>query len=335
MEEGKRAKRQRRSFTDEFKAGAVRLVLDEGKTVAQVARDLDLTPSALTGWVDRARADRTKGKTGLTTEARQELSHLRKEVRELRMERDLLKKPRPSSRKRASEVFARRGGEGQLLGGSDVRVARCSRSGFYAWRRRAPSAHAREVDQLRVQVRAAHEIGRRYYGSPRVHRELRASGVRVSRKRVIRLMQEQGLVARVRRRYKCTTVSEHEQPIARNLLRQEFEADAPNQRWVGDTTELLVGKNRSKLYLAAILDLFSRFVVGWALSARNDRHLVMRALDMAIRRRCPDAGLLHHSDQGSPYASEDYRKLLSAHGITCSMTRERFGGRSSGRSSSS
>ena len=196
-----------------------------------------------------------------------------------------------------------------------------SRSGFYAWRRRPQSEHARQDEQLRVQVRAAHEIGRCYYGSPRIHRELRDQGVRVSRKRVIRLMQQDGIVARIRRRYKCTTVSDHDQPIAPNLLKQDFAAAAPNQRWVSDTTELLIGPNRSKLFLAAIVDLYSRFVVGWALSARNDRHLVIRALDMAIRRRCPNVGLLHHSDQGSPYASEDHRKILAAHGITCSMSR--------------
>jgi len=196
-----------------------------------------------------------------------------------------------------------------------------SRSGFYAWRRRPPSARAREDERLRVLVREAHERSRRAYGSPRVHAELATKDVRVSRKRIVRLMQQEGLVARVRRRYTCTTMSEHDQPVAPNLLGQQFEAEAPNQRWVGDTTELLVGPSGAKLYLAAILDLFSRFVVGWATSAVNDRHLVTKALEMALRRRCPDAGLLHHSDQGSTYASADYQKLLEASGITCSMSR--------------
>ena len=94
----------------------------------------------------------------------------------------------------------------------------------------------------------------------------------------------------------------------------------PNQRWVGDTTEFVIGSS-AKLYLAAILDLYSRFIVGWALSAVNDRHLTLRALDMAVKRRCPDPGLLHHSDQGCTYASEDYRTRLEQHGITCSMSR--------------
>lgn len=196
-----------------------------------------------------------------------------------------------------------------------------SRSGFYAWRARPPSTHEREDQRLGVLVREAYERSRKTYGSPRVHAELAESGARVSRKRVARLMQEQALVARQRRRYKCTTMSNHDQPVAPNLLNRQFHAQTPNQRWVGDTTELLVGESGAKLYLAVILDLFSRFVVGWAVSAVNDRHLTLRALDMALRRRCPGAGLLHHSDQGCTYASEDYRDVLVAHGIICSMSR--------------
>jgi len=132
-------------------------------------------------------------------------------------------------------------------------------------------------------------------------------------------MQAEGLVARARRRYRCTTMSDHEQPVAANLLGREFSAARPNQRWIGDTTELLIPGGR--LFLAAILDLYSRFCVGWALSAVNDRHLTLRALEVALRRRCPSAGLLHHSDQGSTYASEDYQAVLERRGITCSMSR--------------
>ena len=172
-----------------------------------------------------------------------------------------------------------------------------------------------------MQVREAHEGSRCTYGSPRVHAELAANGVHVGRKRVARLMQTEELVARQRRRYRSTTMSEHDQPVAANLLDRQFHAAAPNQRWVGDTTELLVGASGGRLYLAVILDLFSRFVVGWAVSAVNDRHLTIKALDAALRRRCPEAGLLHHSDQGSTYASEDYQDILVANGITCSMSR--------------
>ena len=115
-------------------------------------------------------------------------------------------------------------------------------------------------------------------------------------------------------------MSEHDQLVAANLLQQAFTAEQPNQRWVGDTSELRIG-DTGKAYLAVVLDLYSRFVVGWAVSAVNDRHLTIRALDMALKRRCPQVGLIHHSDKGSTYASEDYQAVLAAHGMTRSMSR--------------
>ena len=193
-------------------------------------------------------------------------------------------------------------------------------SGFYAWRGRPESEHTIEDRRLQVLVRASFEASKQRYGSPRVHEDLIEQDEQVSRKRVIRLMQADGLKARVRRRYKHTTMSEHDQKVADNLLDRQFEAEAPNQRWVGDTTEFVIGTS-GKLYLAVILDLFSRFVVGWAVSAVNDRHLTIKALEMALKRRCPEVGLLHHSDQGSTYASEDYQDILDARGIVCSMSR--------------
>ena len=202
-------------------------------------------------------------------------------------------------------------------------LCRClcvTRSGFYAWQARPESLHARDDRRLKVLVHTSFAESRRNDGSPRVHDDLIDWQERVSRKRVVRLMQEEGLKARVRKRYKHTTMSDHDQPVAANLLDRRFEAAAPNQRWVGDTTEFVIATS-GKLYLAVILDLFSRFVVGWALSAVNDRHLTIKALEMALKRRCPDFGLLHHSDQGCTYASEDYQDLLDARGIVCSMSR--------------
>ena len=199
-------------------------------------------------------------------------------------------------------------------------VLQVSPSGFYASRGRPESTHTRDDRRLKVLVQASFDESKQRYGSPRIHEDLLEQDARVSRKRVVRLMQEDGLVARQRKRYKLTTMSDHDQPVAANLLDRQFEADAPNQRWVGDTTEFVIGGS-GKLYLAAILDLFSRFIVGWAVSAVNDRHLTLKALDMAIKRRCPEAGLLHHSDQGSTYASEDYQDRLAAGGLVCSMSR--------------
>jgi transposase InsO family protein len=200
------------------------------------------------------------------------------------------------------------------------RCLRVTRSGFYAWRGRPESVRQRRDRHLTVLVRASFDASKQRYGSPRIHADLREQDERVSRKRIIRLMQDEHLQARVRKRYRCTTMSDHDQPVAANLLGRQFTADAPNRRWVGDTTEFVIGES-GKLYLAAILDLFSRFVVGWAVSAVNDRHLTLKALGMALKRRGPAAGLLHHSDQGCTYASEDYRRMLETSGMTCSMSR--------------
>jgi putative transposase len=200
------------------------------------------------------------------------------------------------------------------------RVLGVTRSGFYAWTRRPESAHTRRDRQLTVLVRTSFEASKGRYGSPRIHRDLEEQGERVSRKRLVRLMQRDKLQARPRKRFRCTTMSDHDQPVAANLLDRQFTAAAPNQRWVGDTTEFVIGDD-GKVYLAAILDLYSRFIAGWAVSAVNDRHLTVRALEMALKRRDPDVGLLHHSDQGCTYASEDYQRLLGARGITCSMSR--------------
>lgn len=200
------------------------------------------------------------------------------------------------------------------------RCLQVTRSGFYAWGKRPASSHQQTDDRLPVLVRASFTQSKQRYGSPRIYEDLIEQGVAVSRKRVVRLMQEEGLKARQRRRYKGTTMSDHDQAVAANVLNQDFTAEARNQRWVGDTTEFVIGESGTPC-LAAILDLFSRFVVGWAVSAVNDRHLAIKALQMALKRRCPGVGWSHHSDQRSSYASEDYQTILEAHGVTCSMSR--------------
>jgi transposase InsO family protein len=200
------------------------------------------------------------------------------------------------------------------------RCLQVTRSGFYAWTRRDPSPRARRDAHLRVKIRAFHAASGRKYGRPRIWKDLAEDGEAVSEKRVGRLMREDGLRGRTRRRFKLTTIRDHADPVAPNLLAREFRADAPNQRWVSDTTEFVIG-GRQKLYLAAVLDLYSRFLVGWALSAVNDRRLTIEALDMALERRRPDAGLLHHSDRGCTYTADDYQTVLATHGIVCSRSR--------------
>ncbi len=194
-----------------------------------------------------------------------------------------------------------------------------SRSGYYAWKGRPASARATADEQLGVEIVAIHRRSRGTYGSPRVHAGLRAKGRRVGKKRVARLMRDKGLAAQRKRRFRRTTDSNHDGPIAPNVLDRNFVQDAPNKVWVTDVTYIFTAEGW--LYLAAMLDLFSRRVVGWATSDTNDRFLALDALYQALRARRPQAGLLHHSDRGSPYASEDYREALRERGITASMSR--------------
>jgi transposase InsO family protein len=200
------------------------------------------------------------------------------------------------------------------------RQLRVSRSGYYDWVRRPTSKHAEEDKRLTALIRQAHVEGRRNYGRPMLHEALKKKCEKVSAKRVARLMREAGIKGKAApRRFARTTDSNHSMPVFSNLLNRDFTAMAPNQRWVGDTTYLRTPSGF--IYLAAVLDLYSRAIVGWAVSAVNDRRLVTAALEAAVYRRRPKLGLLFHSDRGSQYASEDHQKKLVANGIVCSMSR--------------
>jgi len=200
------------------------------------------------------------------------------------------------------------------------RVLEVTRSGFYAWQSRDPSEQVIDDQKLALEIAAIHKASGETYGSPRVHAELHAKGLEVSRKRVARLMRELGIKSCRKRRFKATTDSGHKLPVADNVLDREFEVVAPDVAWVTDIT--YVWTDEGWLYLAAILDLFSRRVVGHAMSERIDRALVLQALRDAVGRRLPDAGLLHHSDRGSQYASNDYQDALRDQGVVCSMSRK-------------
>jgi len=195
-----------------------------------------------------------------------------------------------------------------------------SASGFYAWCRRGPSVRAQEDAALKVEIRAAHAASGRTYGSPRVHEDLKADGQQVGRKRVARLMREEGLEGQRKRRFRVTTDSGHSHPVAANELNRNFTTSAPNKVWVTDIT--YIWTREGWIYLAAVLDLFSRRVVGWSMDSYLDRTLALDALGMALRTRHPETGLVHHSDRGVQYASEDYRNRLREHGIICSMSRK-------------
>jgi putative transposase len=199
------------------------------------------------------------------------------------------------------------------------RVLEVSVSGYYAWCKREPSAHARSDAHLAEQVKRAFQANRSVYGSPRVHAELHAQGIPCARKRVARLMREQGLFAKRPRHRTVTTHSEPDAQVAPNLLGRDFRADEPNTKWVADTTYIWTAEGW--LFLAVVLDLFSRMVVGWSMATIQDAALVIQALRMAVARRRPQAGLLHHSDRGSSYTSESYQALLQQEGMQASMSR--------------
>jgi len=199
------------------------------------------------------------------------------------------------------------------------RVLKVSRAGFYAWRSRPAATRTRQDHALAAEVAAIYTSNRGCYGSPRVQVELRERGHRVGRKRVARLMRQQGFSARHQRRYRCTTDSRHTFPISANVLARRFAVMRPDAAWVTDIT--YIWTLEGWLYLAVILDLFSRRIVGWSMSERIDRRLAIDCLQMAVAHRQPPDGLIHHSDRGSQYASHDYQRLLADHRIVGSMSR--------------
>lgn len=194
-----------------------------------------------------------------------------------------------------------------------------SPAGYYAWRRRPVSDRRQRQDVLTAQIRTVHAQVKGRYGSPRMHAELVSRGHGCCVNTVARLMRRAGIAAKTARKFRHTTDSNHDRPVADNLLDRQFDPASPNAAWVADIT--YVPTREGWLYLAAVEDLYSRMVVGWAMAARMASRLVVDALGMAVRRRLPDADLVAHSDRGSQYASEHYQQLLARQGITCSMSR--------------
>lgn len=195
-----------------------------------------------------------------------------------------------------------------------------SRSGFYEWQRRGPSPRSRRDQQLSVKIAAVHKESRGTYGSQTIRDELVKDGEKVGKKRVARLMREAGLSGNPVKKFKRTTDSAHDLAVAKNLVKRRFEAERPDQLWVTDITYVWTWEGF--LYLATVIDVFSRRVVGWAIADHMRTELPLEALDMAIRERRPAPGLVHHSDRGSQYASSAYQQRLTANGMKCSMSRK-------------
>lgn len=200
------------------------------------------------------------------------------------------------------------------------RVLRISRSGYYAWLKRPTSPREMADQELMQHIKEIHHQSRQTYGSPRIQAELAENGVNCGHKRVARLMRDEELWAKQSRKFKVTTTdSAHPYPVAPNRLDQNFSASRPDEKWLTDITYIPTAEGW--LYLAVVMDLYSRRIVGWAMADTLERSLVIAALTMAIKMRQPPPGLLHHSDRGSQYASDDYQALLTQHHMCCSMSR--------------
>jgi transposase InsO family protein len=198
-------------------------------------------------------------------------------------------------------------------------VFQVSRSGYYAWSKRPESSRSKENRALSQEIAEIHRESDGIYGSPKIHGELQRRGKRYGKNRIVRLMRKDGLYSKTKRKFRLTTDSNHSQPVAPNLLNREFNPTGPNQAWTCDITYIWTAEGW--LYLAVVMDLFSRTIVGWSMAQRMTRQLTMDALTLAAKRRNPPRGLLHHSDRGSQYASDDYQALLTKFGMVCSMSR--------------
>src|SRR4051812_40321451 len=324
--------RKRRRFTAEYESEAVKRLAESGKTLQAVAQELGVHANQLRGWRNEHLAAGTAEALARQKAEAAELARLRRGGERVGAgERDLKKGPgffRPGRGGRAGPASA--GGEAARAGERDpqegrgffrqgggrlmryrfvaaeratfpvrtlCRIVGVAVSGFYAWLRRGPGRRRRDDRRVSERMAAIFEASRRTYGSPRVHAELRAEGVRVGRKRVARLMREGGLaVARRRRRVPRTTDSRHDLPVAPNLLDRRFAAERPDAVWLADIPYIPTGEGW--LYLAAIKDVATREIVGWSMADHLGAELACDALRMALQRRQPPPGLIHHSDRG-------------------------------------
>ncbi|NNM74237.1 IS3 family transposase [Enterovirga aerilata] len=313
---------QRRKFGREFKIEAVRLIKDRGVSAAQAARDLDVYENVLRKWVKEFSSDPGQAfpGPGQMKPEQAEIDRLRKEVVRLRAERDNLKKGHRLLRAGRAVRFAFIAKHRTVWPVAWMcSVLNVSRSGFHAWLTRLPSGRSRDDDAILTKVRTSFVGSDRTYGARRVWHDVLAEGVMCGLHRIERIMRENAMRARPRRRRGLPKDEGVRAAAAANLLERQFEADGPNRKWIADFTYIWTAEGW--LYVAAVIDLFSRRVVGWSMQASMTAQLVADALVMAVWRRGKPDALLHHSDQGSQYTSEPFQRLMVEHGIVCSMSR--------------
>ena len=312
-------------YTREFRQEAVKLVTEERLSLPEAARRLSLAPSTLGYWVKAQRAGKL-GDVGKTyrplTEVEMDLARTKKELAEVKMGAGHTKK---SGRVLCQGVAARYAAMNELRLKYPVRMMRrimnVSASGYYAWVDRPLSKRAQEEVRLELEIMAAHQRNRQTYGPERLQRDLAEHGVRVGVCRIKRIRQKLGIRCKQKRRFKTTTNSAHRLPVADNLLGQQFKVSQPNAVWVSDIT--YIPTDEGWLYLAGHKDLFTGELVGYAMGERMTRNLVSQSLFRALRAKRPARGLMHHSDRGSQYCSQEYRNLMERSGLEIIHERER------------
>ena len=312
-------KRKRSNYTEDFKRDAVALVTEQGYKISEAARSLDVGANLIGRW--RRQFEEEASGVRLSGDEREELKRLRKEVRQLRMEKEIFKKSQPVLREGNEVKYDFIGTHAndfpvKLL----CRQLGVQRSAYYDWRAQPGKLIAPEELALRRRMKELFAASRGSLGSRMMMKNLRQEGFEIGRDKTRRLMKSLQLKVKQKRKFKVTTDSNHKLPVATNVLNREFSPSAPNQAWGSDITYLWT--QQGWIYLAVIIDLYSRRVVGWSIDRRMKKALVIRALMMAVNLRKPPPGLIHHSDRGSQYASHDYQKLLKQHGMICSMSRK-------------
>ncbi|MFF3926684.1 IS3 family transposase, partial [Paenibacillus lactis] len=308
-------------YDEVYKKQTVQYIKESGKPVAEIGRELKINPNTLYGWVKRYGGEPEIVAVQAVKSEDHRLKEMQKQIRDLQEENEILKKGDALLRERPSVKYRfihEHRSEYRLE--KMCRIMEVSRSGYYKWLGRPESERERQHKEWTEQVKEVYDTSRQLYGSPKVTQQLKKKGVSISERTVTRIMKENGIRSKTVKKYKATTNSKHTLPVQENVLNREFTASKPNEKWVTDITYVSTGEGW--LYLASVMDLFSRKIVGWHMSERMTKELVLKALQQAYGRQHPDKGLIHHSDRGSQYASLDYQKQLQIYEMTGSMSRK-------------
>ncbi|WP_299095806.1 IS3 family transposase, partial [uncultured Metabacillus sp.] len=299
----------------------VKYIAENNKSVAQVAREVGVNENTLHGWVKKyGQQPEVKAvQTFSTPEA--ELKAMQKQIRDLQEENEILKKGNALLREKPSVKY-----EFILENSSHYRVEKMcsvlgiSKSGYYKWLKRPKSDRQKHHEKLSKKILQTHLEYKQRYGSVKIAKTLKKRGVKVSERTVSRIMTKNNWKSCTVKKYKATTNSKHQHPVSENVLDRQFKASKPNQSWVTDIT--YIPTNEGWLYLATVMDLYSRKIVGWAMDKTMTKELVIAALKVAYKRQRPGKGIIHHSDRGVQYASSEYQKLLKQYHMTSSMSRK-------------